>query len=293
MPVSAEPTAVAALAARARLTPREPWLFYREGWDWRWRSWARVADQVVRSLLAQPGVDINRIGFDARLDPDAIVSGLVAQMAGVTAIPIDLDSAGLAKATAMGCSAWLEVEGSHFVPRSDRDPERIVLPASLSAVDPTPRRPLQLDRRAALGDLELNTGLQPVTALMSAARRLDSRLPMATGKDASKQVIFSLAPRLETGVAQLLQAWTLVQGAAWVLEPDLEAWVEAVLWARPHIVCAGAPELAELASQLRQRKYRRHRRLTAIVVAAGEIADVGVWRDQGVRVVALTEKPIQ
>ncbi len=302
---------VAALAERARRTPREPWLFYREGWDWRWRSWARVADQVMRGLTALrekltmlqdqsseagPIAANYRIGFDASLDPDAITSGLVVQAAGVIAVPVDLDSTGLAWATTLGCSAWVEVEGTRFVERSDRDPERLVLPAALSATDPTPRQPLVLDLEPAGGEIEMQPRVTAAASeLMVAARRLEGRLPPSARKGslfkagAPEQAIFCCAPGLGADVARLLQTWTLVRGAAWVLEPDLEAFVETVLWARPTLVCAAAAELTELASRLQRRKHRRHSRLEAILVADGELETVGVWREQGVRVITLAD----
>ncbi|MEM7588488.1 MAG: hypothetical protein AAF560_34185, partial [Acidobacteriota bacterium] len=232
-------TAVAALAERARVTPREPWLFYKEGWDWRWRSWARVADQVMRGLMglrrALPRLDDDEggIGFDGRLDPDAVVAGLVAQAAGVVATPVTPGAAGLEEATARGCRAWLEVEGARFIERGASDPQRIVLPPSLPALDDTPRLPLELeadgDSSLLLDDTRSGQALA-AHELMVAARGLDGQIPSL-----EKQVIFCLAPDLAPGLTQRLQAWTLVRGAAWALEPDLEDFVRTVLWARPHV----------------------------------------------------------
>ncbi|MCP4662775.1 MAG: hypothetical protein GY856_45865, partial [bacterium] len=46
------PTLPAGLAAHAAASPEEPWLFYRDRWDWQWRSWSQVADQVARAAQA-------------------------------------------------------------------------------------------------------------------------------------------------------------------------------------------------------------------------------------------------
>ena len=82
-----------------------------------------------------------------------------------------------------------------------------------------------------------------------------------------------------------MQTWTARAGAAWVLEPDPEAFAAAALWARPTLVVAPGGELESLASALCGRKHRRHRRIAA-VVAVGEAAGGEGWAALGVPVVA-------
>jgi hypothetical protein len=80
----------AALLDHAARHPEEPWLFHREGWDWRWHSWGGVAGQVVREAerLASlaPGT---RIAVPDVPLPESIVLDLAAQAAGLVSVPAD------------------------------------------------------------------------------------------------------------------------------------------------------------------------------------------------------------
>ncbi len=299
-------TAVAALAQHARRAPTDPWLFYRDGWDWAWRSWRRVADQVARgseSLQRFTGDGfasdraVARIAFDARQDPDAIAAGLAIQANGAVAVPL-VDSE-LEATRVTGCDAWAEVEGGLSPGSIPPSLERIVLPAALTQLDRAERRSLEPPRAAVAAAVAVaGSTTLPATELMMAARRLDSRL-----QPWDRRPVVCAAPNLDLVASQLIQAWALVSGAAWVLEPHPEAFVPTVLWARPSLIFADADGLSRLASQLKIRKHRRHSRLqVAVLVGDGAVEDGAVeddmvengpWRDAGVRIVAMGENPLQ
>lgn len=81
----------AALLDHAARHPDEPWLFYREGWDWRWHSWGEIAGRVAREAetLASlpPGTRAPVHDVPA---VDNVVLDLAAQAAGREEIPADL-----------------------------------------------------------------------------------------------------------------------------------------------------------------------------------------------------------
>ncbi len=278
-------SAPAALGARARISPHDPWLFYRDGWDWRWRSWSRVADQVARGAevlrreIPTPGA---RIAFVAAQDPDAVSAGLAIRAAGAVAIPV---GGTIEDAARHGCAALARVGGASDA--AEPIP-CIELPAALSPLETTPRRALE-DADSAPGGLGFAAGdpprVLPPEALLSAARRLDALLPHR-----SKRPIACAAPGLDVRAERLVEAWTLVRGAAWVLEPLADAFVATVLWARPTLVFGHGADLEPLAEPLKARKHRRHRRLEAVVVAGSGAVAPAPWDDLGIGIVALQEE---
>ncbi len=265
-------TPLALLAERARAAVYEPWLFHRDGWDWRWRSWGRVADHVARGVeVLRAHAEPRTAAYPDRQHPDAVTAGLVIRAAGWTAVPAD----GPHAAPALGCSVWVEIGDS--APAAEI--ESVVLPPALSAVDRTPPRPLELP--VAPGSVRLPGSPEgEPAASIATAERLDASL--AAG---SRRTIVCAAPDLDPGAAHLLETWTLVRGAAWVLEPEATAFVETVLWARPTVAWGRAAELERLAARLQVRKHRRHNRLTSVVAAGDEALDPDPWQALGVEVV--------
>jgi hypothetical protein len=76
-------TPAEALFRHAAERPDEPWLFHREGWDWRWRSWAEVAERVrseVEVLSSQ--LSGGRVAQAWRGDPESVVLDLAIQASG-------------------------------------------------------------------------------------------------------------------------------------------------------------------------------------------------------------------
>ncbi len=271
-------TALAALAARAGSEPEEPWFFYRKGWDWRWRSWGQVADLVARGAAvlgrspasagrpdpSRPGV---RVAFDGRQDPDAVAAGLAVQAAGATAVP-----------RSVGPLRPLEVEVLEGA-----DPTvRLRLPACRSRLERWRPQALDLDAAAA-GALAVDPAGLAVSQqeVAAEAERLASRLPAPA---AGRRPILCASPALDPRAFQILLAWTAGAGAAWVLEPEPEAFPATVRWARPILVVAPGRDAGPLASALGGRRQRRYRRLAA-VVTVGEVVGREGWEAAGVPVV--------
>ncbi len=283
-------TAIAALAERGRATPHEPWLFHRDGWDWRWRSWSRVADQVARgaAVLRDAVAGGTRVGFRARQHPDAVAAGLAIQAAGRVAVPVPVDRH---LAAEVGCGAWAEVGDE-----ASAEPgglAGVALPAALSPLDQTSRRPLDLDADSAAGAVHLpERGELEPRASMAAAGRLEGEGLAGELLPARGRAIVCASPALDLPSALVLESWTLLRDAAWVLEPDPATFLATVLWARPTLVWGLAGELELLAERLRTRKHRRHSRLSAIVVAGGGELDPEPWSELGVEVTGLGSDPL-
>ena len=76
------------LVLRAAESPREPWLFHRPEWTWRWRSYAVVCDQVARGVTAlrKAGVESEQgattVRFRDDLSPDALAASLAIRALG-------------------------------------------------------------------------------------------------------------------------------------------------------------------------------------------------------------------
>ncbi len=277
-------TPLTLLAERARATGYEPWLFHRDGWDWCWRSWSRVADHVARGVevLQGLGMEPRLAGYGDQPHPDAVTAGLTVQAAGWTAVPV---RGGPREASSLGCGVWVEA--------GDQAPvagiECVALPSALSPLDRTPPRPLELE--TIPGSVRLpGHGERSPAEWTRAAERLDGSLAPGSGRAANRRPIVCAAPGLDPREAQLLEVWTLLRNAAWVLEPQASAFVETVLWARPTVVWARARELEPLAARLRVRKHRRRSRLTSVVAAGGEEVDPGPWDELGIEVVTLAGK---
>ena len=211
-PESPPPTLLSTLAARAASDPEDPWLFYRRGWDWRWRSWGQVADQVARGAEALAATE-DAVAWSPKQDPDAVALSLVAQAAG--SHPQTLSPSGLPE-----CRSRLE----SWQPRA-------------------------LDLEAATETLDFQQ------QIFADAERFNALLEPAT-----ERPILCATPALEEPDFQVLLAWTVLAGAAWVLEPDSEAFHETVLWARPTIVAATGEELRRLTAAMQDRRRRRHSR---------------------------------
>lgn len=247
------PSLPAVLAARAAASPDEPWLFFRDRWDWQWRSWSQVADQVARAAAAlrRAGTRIAgpRIGFDARLDPDAVAVELAVHAAGLIAVPIF----GAENATWDG---WAEV-GEDAAPRDDA-PARIQLPAVRS----------RLDRWTP--ETVVSSGAADA-ALWRSAARFAERLPALQGRP-----IVLASARVDRAVRRTLRAWILKTAAAWVLEPEPEWFVPAALWTRPTLVLAPAEELGILALTMASGKQRRRWTRLQAVVVTDEATEVGI-----------------
>jgi len=109
----------AALARQAAADPESPFLFWPEGWNWRWWSWRQVAELTARWSAPLAGLRAGAgVAFAGDTYPQAIVLDLAVQAAGLTAMPVaggggaagqDLDAGAARQAAAQaGAVAWLE-----------------------------------------------------------------------------------------------------------------------------------------------------------------------------------------
>ncbi len=220
----------------------------------------------------------SRVGYDARQHADAITAGLAIQAAGRLPVPV---ARGPQQASSLACSAWVGAVTTGEEQHTEI--ERVELPPVSSSLEVSEPRQLVLDEMPKPGMIaSRDLAVPSPESYMQAARRLDRSLASASRRD-----IVCAAPELDPGITQLLVAWTLARDAAWVLEPETEAFIETVLWARPTVIWARVVELEQLAARLKARKHRRRSRLRSVVVADGEDTAPGLGKMLGADVVSL------
>ena len=82
---SSLPDAILGHAAR---DPEEPWLFYAEGWDWRWLPWGELARRMEAEAGRLAGVPAGaRVPFFYDAQPDGVMRDLAIQAAGLVSAP--------------------------------------------------------------------------------------------------------------------------------------------------------------------------------------------------------------
>lgn len=247
----------AALADHAAATPEEPWLFDRDGDDWRWRSWAQVADQAARGAgVLGRLAGTARVVVADRLAPDAVAAALAVQAAG-------------------GVAVQAGDRAADDAPAPDLPPVRSRLARWTPDLDAL--RHTDPDALAFAGRTHHD--------LWAAARVWSGRFPAPRGRP-----ILLASPELGRVHRQVLLAWALATGAAWVLEDDPFAFLPSALRNRPTRVLAPGADLALLATALRERRHRRWHRLEAVGVtddAPAELYYGDEWDALGVPVVRL------
>jgi hypothetical protein len=120
-----------ALRRRAASDPESPFLFWPDGWNWRWWSWRETAELAARWSAPLAGLPpACGVAFAGAAYPEAIALDLAVQSAGLTPVPLLLGCGGggtgghgrhgrevqraapaLEAAERAGCLAWLEVVG--------------------------------------------------------------------------------------------------------------------------------------------------------------------------------------
>lgn len=261
-------TLPSALADRAEASPDDPWLFYREGFDWRWRSWSQVAHQAALGarLLRRSGrlEQGGRMAYGDRLHPDSIAAVLAIQAAGGLAVPVAADE---------------EAEVPELPPVASRlgrwRPDLDSLRAALR------------DDAGAFGG---GHG-EPRThrELWRAAAAWSAGLPAVEEKP-RKRAIALASGAVAAEMREIFLAWTLATGSAWVLEDDADFFVPAALRNRPTMVAAPGSEAGLLALSLGERRHRRWCRLRAVGITDDAPAEIFLeeeWDALGVPVVRL------
>ena len=235
------PDPLTLLARRAAESPREPWLFHRPEWTWRWRSYAVVCDQVARGAAAlrdagvNPGQGAPTVRFRDDLSPDALAASLAIRALGA-------QSAG-------GEGA---VDGEMWLAPPERGEGGLELPACHN--DLGPWEPESLEVPSDPVEHPLDAGL---AGLLASLPEEEERPILASG------------PTLTVAEREAVLIFSLERSAAWVMEGEPAAFLQAVLWARPTLLVAGTADLRRLARVLAGRGVRRRSRLKA-VVRAGE-----------------------
>ncbi|HYL04684.1 MAG TPA: AMP-binding protein [Thermoanaerobaculia bacterium] len=111
----------AALERQAAADPESPFLFWPEGWNWRWWSWRQVAALTARWSAPLAGLGAGAgaaVAFAGDAYPQAVALDLAVQAAGLTPVPLsgggaaagqDFDVGAVRQAAVQaGAVAWLE-----------------------------------------------------------------------------------------------------------------------------------------------------------------------------------------
>ncbi len=316
-----------ALRRQAAADPESPFLFWPDGWNWRWWSWRETAELAARWAAPLAGLPpACGVAFAAAAYPEAIALDLAVQSAGLTPVPLLLGWGGggagghgrhgrevqraapaLEAAERAGCLAWLEVVGGEArVTRLDA-PAGGAAPVAAAAPDPAVAAPTG-SAAAPTGDLEvLVTGDGDAggwrrlsqSELLSAAAEVERAIASGSGRhaDSREREILVAGWPLQEWAGRLLAAWAVAAGAALVLEADPALRLGAVLWARPTVFHGTAEELAALRLRVETarwpRRWRRRPapplgRLRTLFQREPPAADdAAFWRQRGAQVVRL------
>lgn len=138
--------------------------------------------------------------------------------------------------------------------------------------------------------IEVVLGAPDASALTAAAQALEAILPGRRDLGRSRREVLVLPADLPGPADRVLFAWSLLAGAALVLEPEPAALVPTAFWARPTVFHGDAARLAAFRRAAAGAPRAALRRLHSLVVtgpaplAAGDLA---FWRARGVAVVPL------
>jgi hypothetical protein len=295
-----------ALRRQAAADPESPFLFWPDGWNWRWWSWRETAELAARWAAPLAGLPpACRVGFADAAYPGAIALDLAVQSAGLTPVPLVLGRGGgasaghgqqgrevqgaepaLAAAERAGCLAWLEVVGG------EARMTRLAAPAEGAA--PAAGDPEIL----VAGDAGSWRRLSQ-SELLTAAAEVERAIASRSGRraDSQEREILVAGWPLQEWAGRLLAAWAVAAGAALVLEADPALRLGAVLWARPTVFHGTAEELAVLRLRVEAARWPRRRprrqvpplgRLRTLFQHGAPAADdAAFWQERGARLLRL------
>jgi hypothetical protein len=309
------------LRRQAAADPESPFLFWPDGWNWRWWSWRETAELVARWSAPLAGLPAaSAVAFAGAAYPEAIALDLAVQTAGLTPVPLLSGSGGggagghlgqaaegavsaLRAVARPGCLAWLEVAGGEArVTRLDPAMDGV------AGADAVPGMESTIPAAAAPGDPGvLVTGdagewrrlSQP--ELLAAAAGVERAMASVSGHhaDSREREILVAGWPLQEWAGRLLAAWAVAAGAALVLQADPALRLGAVLWARPTVFHGTAGELAALrlrvAAARRPGRWRRRqvpplgRLRTLFQCGAPAADDTAFWQARGVRLLRLPD----
>lgn len=305
-----------ALRRQAAADPESPFLFWPDGWNWRWWSWRETAELAARWAAPLAGLPpACSVAFADAAYPEAIALDLAVQSAGLTPVPLLLGRVGggalgrgrhgrhrqevqgaepaPAAAEQAGCLAWLDVVGGEVRVTRLEAPIGGAAPAAVPTGDPGVLVTGEAGSWRRLSQSEV------LTAAAEVERAIVSRSGPAVDSlaDSQEREILVAGWPLQEWAGRLLAAWAVAAGAALVLEADPALRLGAVLWARPTVFHGTAEELAALRLRVktarRLRRWRRRQvpplgRLRTLFQSAPPAADdAAFWRQRGVRLLRL------
>jgi hypothetical protein len=307
-----------ALRGQAAADPESPFLFWPDGWNWRWWSWRETADLAARWSAPLAGLPpACGVAYAGDSYPEAIVLDLAVMSAGLTPVPLVLGGGGAGShgpsaqeaaplepaaqaAARAGCLAWLEVAGGEVrVTRLDGP----LAGSAAATADPGMAGAAGVAGTGDPGVLVTGDGgvwrRLSQAALLAAAAEVERAIASASGREADsreRQILVAGWP-LQEWAGRLLTAWAVAAGAALVLEANPALRLGAVLWARPTVFHGTAAELAAL--RLREEAARRPGRWRRLPVAPlGRLRtlfqrhpptadDAAFWRERGASLLRL------
>lgn len=249
---------LARLADAAAKYPGWPWLFHREGIDWRWRSFHHAADHVARASAAVAGQPAPLLAYSARASADGLGAALAILAAGRRARPWWPEDAAPA-----GLPYALVDAPKHAEPRP-ADASLVLLPTIHSNLDDVAAEPLRPLLGGALDFGEVVLTLDELTAEGDRLTALAERGGAFEGKPG--RCIVHAGARLGPALDHAVLALSLQHRAALALEPYPDALIESVRWCRPHLAVLRAEEMAALASVWTKSDVK-HGRLRCLLVA--------------------------
>jgi hypothetical protein len=283
----------------------DPWLFYREPPRWRWISFAAAAKQlsVYRRQLAALEM-CSHLAFPSRPSVSEILIDLAIRLSGRCSVPVDAALGAFRfaeEAERRGASAWIDSRDLGGL-RGPPDLRSVVL--ADEATDPpsseSGREPFEgVGGCVVVGE----DGADPdrpecIEIEDGESGRMAGELGRGLGSSRKRDIVLHCRPLDEAGERCLVE-WALGVAAGIVLVPERSSIAAAAYWARPTLVHGTAPDLRDLARNLRitERRGRlfgtrggRFRRLRAAVLRGSEPLDPDTeefYLSLGARVVRL------
>lgn len=244
------------LAVAARERPDEPWLFFRPGLDWRWQSWARVADRVARAAGAwsaegsSPGEPA--LVLPPTLRPEERIAAILAAEA--LGWPVR-------SADPSGEPSGPATDATHN--RFQRGSASHVLPAARGYLDREPLQPV--DPWVRCTDSEVSAPEQ-----VRSAETHEIETQQTGPLNGSRRPLLFVQSELLVEANRLrdFTDLSLKMDAAWILEPQIDALAATVLWARPTHIVVRADGLATLQEEW-----------TASAAKNSRLCEVTLWGD--------------
>lgn len=241
------------------VTPEQPFVFFPEGLDVRWRSFAVLAEQVeggrraLGELSPPPGAVV---AYRWRAGPDAVAADLAIRVGGWTALPLggkerpgrEGTPAAAALLLLPGESGGAEIAGPAArarLPEAGSELRRCGDSVEFPA-------PADLSGGAAVkdGGSEWRT-LEPVV-VASGADRLGRRIEHALGAQGGRAVVVAaLHPAVPE--ARFLLEWVIASQAALYPEEESGLLGGVAGWVRPSVLAGDAAGLTAAAVEIRRR----------------------------------------